>query len=161
MSEICRTRLVVNTGRKNSPFAHHHTTLSGYIFATKACIDNRKKLLSSNISSTCPHNMVNFGQLAAEMVSLVCGTPANFNGFRVLTCYAGCRSTEANQILQDVWPSPGLVRYIHFRDLLPPDGILPRTKFTLCPSMHHRTSFSGYIFATKASIDNRKKLIKQ
>jgi len=28
---------------KKLPSAHHHTTLSGYIFATKACIDNRKK----------------------------------------------------------------------------------------------------------------------
>ena len=28
--------------------------------------------------------MVNFGQLAAEIVSLVWGTPANFNGFCVL-----------------------------------------------------------------------------
>jgi len=28
--------------------------------------------------------MVNFGPLAAEIVSSVCGTPANFNGFRVL-----------------------------------------------------------------------------
>jgi len=28
--------------------------------------------------------MVNFGPLAAEIVSLVRGTPANFNGFRVL-----------------------------------------------------------------------------
>jgi len=28
--------------------------------------------------------MVNFGMLAAEIVSLVWGTPANFNGFRVL-----------------------------------------------------------------------------
>jgi len=27
---------------------------------------------------------VNFGLLAAEIVSLVWGTPANFNGFRVL-----------------------------------------------------------------------------
>ena len=47
---------------------------------------SEKKLvrLSSNISSTCPHNMVNFGPLAAEIVSLVWGTPANFNGFRVL-----------------------------------------------------------------------------
>jgi len=26
-----------------------------------------KKLLSINISSTCPHNMVNFGPLAAEI----------------------------------------------------------------------------------------------
>ena len=31
-----------------------------------------------------PHNMVNFGPLAAEIVSLVWGTPATFNGFRVL-----------------------------------------------------------------------------
>ena len=28
--------------------------------------------------------MVNFGALAAEIVSLVWGTPGNFNGFRVL-----------------------------------------------------------------------------
>jgi len=28
--------------------------------------------------------MVNFGTLAAEIVSLVWGTPANFNGFHVL-----------------------------------------------------------------------------
>ena len=59
--------------------------LSGYIFATKAGIYNRKKnLLSSNMSSTCPHNMVNFGPLAAEILSLVWGTPGNYNGFRVL-----------------------------------------------------------------------------
>ena len=45
---------------------------------------SEKNLLSSNISSTCPHNMVNFGPLAAEIVSLVWGTPANFNRFRVL-----------------------------------------------------------------------------
>jgi len=28
---------------KKSPFRHHRTTLSGSIFATKACIDNREK----------------------------------------------------------------------------------------------------------------------
>jgi len=59
--------------------------VSGYICTSNACIDNRKKnLLSSNISSTCPHNMVNFGPLAAEIVSLIWGNPANFNGFHVL-----------------------------------------------------------------------------
>jgi len=47
-----------------------------------------KKLLSSNISSTCPHNMVNFGLLAAEIISGVWGTPATFNGFRVLAATA-------------------------------------------------------------------------
>jgi len=84
-SETCCLWLAENTGRKKPPSAHHRTTLSGYIFATKAHIDNRKKnLLSSNISSRCPHNMVNFGLLAAEIVSLVWGTPDNFNAFRVL-----------------------------------------------------------------------------
>jgi len=29
---------------KNSPSGHHRTTLLGYIFATKAHIDNRKNL---------------------------------------------------------------------------------------------------------------------
>ena len=45
---------------------------------------SEKNLLSSNIFSTRPHNMVNFGLLAAEIVSLVWGTPGNFNKFRVL-----------------------------------------------------------------------------
>ena len=84
-------RLAENTGRKKnrqakkSPSAHHRTSLSGYIFATKAHINNREKsLLSSNISSRRPRNMVNFSSLAAEIGSGVCGTPANFNGFRIL-----------------------------------------------------------------------------
>ena len=80
-----RCKYGMQKSRQKSPSGHHRTTLSGYIFATMAHIDNRKKnLLSSNISSTCPHNMVNFGPLVAEIVLLVWGTPANFNGFRVL-----------------------------------------------------------------------------
>jgi len=88
-SEMCCTRLAENTGRKkipkNSPPAHHRTTLSGYIFSTKAYIDNLEKLLNSNrpTSSTCPHNMANFGPLTAEIGSGVWGTPTNFNGLRV------------------------------------------------------------------------------
>jgi len=31
--------------------------------------------------------MVNFGPLAAEIVSLLWGTPADFNGFRVLAAF--------------------------------------------------------------------------
>jgi len=65
-----------------SPSGHYRTNLSCCIFATKAHIDNRKKnLLSSNISSTCRHNMVNFGPLAAEIVSLVWGTQVISTGF--------------------------------------------------------------------------------
>jgi len=43
-----------------------------------------EKLLNSNISPTCPHNMVNFGPLAAEICWRVWGTPTHFNVFRVL-----------------------------------------------------------------------------
>jgi len=88
-SEMCCVRLARNAGRKkiakNSPSGHHCTSLSGYIFATKACIDRQsEELLNSSISSTCLHNMVNFGPLTAEIGSGVWGTRANFNGFRIL-----------------------------------------------------------------------------
>ena len=74
----CRTQ----KSRQKSPSGHHSTILLGYIFATKARIDNRKKnLLSSNISSRCPRNMVNFGLLAAEIVSLVWRTHQISTGF--------------------------------------------------------------------------------
>jgi len=77
----CRTQKIA----KNLPSAHRHTTLSSYIFATKSCIDNRKKnLLNSNISLTCPYSMVNLGILVAETDWRVLGTRANFNRFRVL-----------------------------------------------------------------------------
>ena len=46
-SKMCCMRLAGNTRRKNdfknSASTHHGTTLSSYIFARKACIDNRKK----------------------------------------------------------------------------------------------------------------------
>ena len=71
MSEMCCTRLAENTGRKKSPFWHHHTTSSGCIFAAKACIQNPKK------------NLLN-GLLTAEICWRVWGIPANFNGFCVL-----------------------------------------------------------------------------
>jgi len=45
---------------------------------------SEKNLLNSNTSSTCPANMANFSVLAAEICWRVWGTPANFNGFRVL-----------------------------------------------------------------------------
>jgi len=110
---------------KKSPSGHHRTTFSGYIIASKTYIDNRKKLLNNNISSTCPQNMVNIGLPTAEIGLPVRGTPANFNGFRVLASLLhGRRSTEVNQTLHDVWPSPGLVHYIHIFG-----GSCPLTEF--------------------------------
>jgi len=58
-------------------------------------------MLSSNMSSRCPHNMVNFGQLTAEIGSLVWGTTANFNGFRVLAALLhGSQVVSVSQILR-------------------------------------------------------------
>ena len=82
---------------KTSPPGHHLTTLSGCIFATKALVDNRKNLLISNISSTCSHNMVNFGPLMAQIRLPVWGTPANFNGFRVLACVTARHCSSGRQ----------------------------------------------------------------
>jgi len=73
-----------------------------------------KNLLSGNISCTCSHNMVNFILLAAKIVSLVWGTAANFNGFRVLaSLLQRRRSTEANQTFHNVWPLPRVIDYIY------------------------------------------------
>ena len=88
-SDMCCMRLAANTGRKKVAKNRHLGTIAQLCRAISLQIRRvstigKKNLLSSNISSTCPHNMVNFGPLAAEIVSLVWGTPANFNGFGVL-----------------------------------------------------------------------------
>ena len=60
-------RLAENTGRKKSPFWHHRTNLSGYILGTKACIENRKKLVKQQY---LPHMSPQYGELgplAAEI----------------------------------------------------------------------------------------------
>jgi len=85
---MCCTRLAANAGPKNVAKNRHLGTIPQIYRAISSQLRHvstiRKKLLSSNISSTCRHNMVNFGPLAGEIVSLVWGTPGNFNGFRVL-----------------------------------------------------------------------------
>ena len=86
---------------KKSPSAHHRTTLSGHIFATKACIDNHKNLLNSITSSTCPDNMVNFGPLTTEIRWRVWRTPTNFIGFRVLR--ALLRGSLVVGVSQTLW----------------------------------------------------------
>jgi len=52
MSEVCCTLLAGNAGPKKSPkqfsISQHRTTLSNYVFVSKACIDNRKNVLNSN-----------------------------------------------------------------------------------------------------------------
>jgi len=79
--------------------------------------------------------MVNFGPLTAEIGWRVWGTPANFNRFRIMASLMHRRrSTEINQTLHDVWPSPGLVYYAYIFGALAPNGILPGAIFALRPS---------------------------
>jgi len=89
----CRTQ----KSRQKSPSGHHPTTLSGYIFATKACIDNRKKLVKQQYLLYMSTQYGNFGPLAAEIVSLVWGTPGNFNGFRVFGSVTTRHSSSGRQ----------------------------------------------------------------
>ena len=85
---MCCSRLAANTGCKKVAKNRHLGTIAQLCRAISSQLRHistiGKKLLSSNISSTRPHNMVNFGPPAAEIISLVWGTPANFNGFRAL-----------------------------------------------------------------------------
>ena len=85
---MCCTRLAANAGPKKVAKNRHLGTIPQLCQAISSQLRHvstiGKNLLSSNISPTCPHNMVNFGPLAAEIVSLAWGTPGNFSGFLVL-----------------------------------------------------------------------------
>jgi len=60
MSEMFCTRIAGNIqDAKKSP-SHHRTTLSGYVFATKAHIDNRQKLVKKQY---IPHMSLRYGEL--------------------------------------------------------------------------------------------------
>jgi len=135
------TRLAGNTGCKKSPkiavWAPSHNFVRLYLRNWGTYRESEKKVLSSNISSTCLHNLVNFGLLAAEIVTLVWGTPANFNGFRVLaSLLQRRRSTEANQTLHVFGRLLGW--YITYRF----SGVLvPLRNFALC-KIHFASSKS-------------------
>jgi len=84
---MCCTRLAGNAGPNKSPkFAiWAPSQICRAISSQLSHVSTiGKSLLNSNVSPTCSHNMVNFSPLAAEIRSLVWGTPANINCFRVL-----------------------------------------------------------------------------
>jgi len=116
MSEMCCTRLLENNDAKITQkiaiCAPWHNVVRHISSQLRHVSTIGKTLLNSNISSTCPHNMVNFGPPTAEICWRVWGTPANINRFRVLASLLHRRRwTEVNKTLQDVWPSSGLVHY--------------------------------------------------
>jgi len=107
-SEMCCKRFAGNTGRKNDA-KNHHLRLSTIAQLFRAISSQLrhvstigKKLLSSNISSRCPYNMVNFGPLTAEINWQVWGTPSSyFNGYRVLAVLLHGRQVVG--ISQTLW----------------------------------------------------------
>jgi len=122
---------------QNSPSAHHCTTLSGYIFATKACIDNRKKnLLNSNMPSTSSQ----YGELWLTdgwdwFRGL--GHPSKFQqasrlGFVTAPMSLNRGHPSFARCLAISWAG---TLYTHLWGLLPPDGILTGAEFTLRPSL--------------------------
>jgi len=75
-SETCCTRLAGNAGRKKVAKNHRLGTIAQLCRTVSSQLiartDNRKKnLLSSDMSSICPNNMVNFGLLTAEIDPVV------------------------------------------------------------------------------------------
>jgi len=78
-SEICRTPLAGNTGQKNVQKIRHLRTIAQLCQAISSQLRHvstieKKHLLNSNTSSTCPDNTVHFGPLAAEICWRVWGT---------------------------------------------------------------------------------------
>jgi len=87
-SETCCMRLTENTGRKKSPKIRHLSTIAELCRAISTQLRHLstigKKLVKQQY---LPHMFLQYGELgplAAYIGSLVWGTPANFNGFRVL-----------------------------------------------------------------------------
>jgi len=95
---------------KKSPSGRHPTLCRAISSQLRHVSTIGKNLLSSNISSTYPHNMVNFGPLAAEICWRVWGTPTNFNEFRVLAVLL--HGIPVLAVSQTLWRSTEGVTYI-------------------------------------------------
>jgi len=100
-SEMCCARLDGNTGRKNRNSGTIAQICRAIYSELRHVSTIGKNLLNSNTSSTCSDNMANFGLLTAENCWRVWGTPANFNGFRVLA--ALLHGTLVVGVSQTLW----------------------------------------------------------
>jgi len=97
---MCCTRLAGNAGLKKSPKICHLGTIAQLCWAISSQLRHisttGKKLVKQRVFT-----MVNFGLLAAEIVTLVWGTPTNVNRFRILT--ALLHSTLVVGVRQTLW----------------------------------------------------------
>jgi len=92
-----RWKYVTQKWRKKSPSGHHPTTMSSYIFATKACIDNQKK----NVKQLyLLHRSLQYGELRHtsgwdRFVSL--GQPCKFQWVSSLASVTARHSSTGRQ----------------------------------------------------------------
>jgi len=92
-----------------------------------------------------------FGPLTAEIGWRVWGTPANFNGFRVLASLLHRRrSTEVTKLCTMFGRLIGWY-IIYLRGSMPPNGILPGAKFTMRPSLPFSYIGSAILHGTRAA----------
>ena len=149
-SVMCCMRLDENTGHKKSLKICHLRTIAQICQAISSqlrCISTiGKNLLNSNISPTSSQ----YGELRPtsgwhQFWSL--GHPSKFQWVSLLQRR---HSSEANQTLHDVWPSPGLVHYMYIFG-----GSCPVTKFyqvqnSLCVQDLHSPILAALLHGTWA-----------
>ena len=94
-------------------------------------------MLNSNISPHVLTIMVKFGRLAAEIGSLVWGIPSEFQRVSRLAFVTAATSRNGSQpnFARCLAVSCAGTSYVHFRELLSRNRILPGVKFTLRPSL--------------------------
>ena len=120
MLHAARCKYRTQKSRQKSPSGHHPTNLSGYIFATKACIDNRKKTCQAAISPLCSCAPVfNFVRLLPIGDNTKCRSPKNRKNWQKLGFLRRQRTTEktdrdeisqvdvyhGSAIPHQIWPS--------------------------------------------------------
>jgi len=153
ISEMCCTRLAENTERKNDAKNRHMRTIAPICRAISSQLRHLstigKKLLNSNMSYRCIHNMANFGLLSTEICWRVWGNPAELTGFA--SCLHYCSDVahrRPTKLCTMFGRLLGCYIYI-FGGHLSPDRILPGAKFTLRPSLAF--SYIGSVTARHSS----------
>jgi len=107
---MCCTQLAENTGRKKfTIYALSHNFI-GLSLQLRHLSAIGKKLVKQQCLPRCPWNLSNFGPLTAEIGSRVWGTPAHFNGFRVLA--ALLHDTPVKGFSQNLWRGTEGATYI-------------------------------------------------
>jgi len=95
--------------------------------------------------------MVNVGSLTSEIRSGVWGTPATFNGSPVSAALLHRhRTTEVNQTLHGVWPSPALVHYIYISGCSCPLTEFCQVQNSLCVQVLYYPILAALMYGTRA-----------